>query len=168
MISLCMPYWQRQPELDRSLAAYRRVYGDRLALEVSIADDGSPAPVRAPECIVTTLPAKNVGLNPCVPINAAVRASSADVIVLTNPEIEHREDVLTGRRFVDEIALCGAPIEDHGAGGDEAALDRCVNHCIDGDRLHKKAPAVRPGRCDCDGLDQKVMLADKRYSRGTW
>lgn len=29
-----------------------------------------------------------------------------------------REDVLSGRRFPDEIALCGAPIEDHGAGGD--------------------------------------------------
>jgi hypothetical protein len=27
-----------------------------------------------------------------------------------------REDVLEGRRFPDEIALCGAPIEDHGAG----------------------------------------------------
>jgi len=29
-----------------------------------------------------------------------------------------REDVLGGRRFADEIALCGAPIEDHGSGGD--------------------------------------------------
>jgi hypothetical protein len=29
-----------------------------------------------------------------------------------------REDVLSARRFDDEIALCGAPIEDHHAGGD--------------------------------------------------
>jgi hypothetical protein len=29
-----------------------------------------------------------------------------------------REDVLSARRFHDEIALCGAPIEDHHAGGD--------------------------------------------------
>jgi glycine/D-amino acid oxidase-like deaminating enzyme len=29
-----------------------------------------------------------------------------------------REDVLGGRRFEDEIALCGAPIEDHHAGAD--------------------------------------------------
>jgi hypothetical protein len=29
-----------------------------------------------------------------------------------------REDVLAARRFSDEIALCGAPIEDHHAGGD--------------------------------------------------
>src|SRR5688572_12565574 len=28
-----------------------------------------------------------------------------------------REDVLTARRFPDEVALCGAPIEDHGTGG---------------------------------------------------
>ena len=31
-----------------------------------------------------------------------------------------RDDVLGGARFDDEIALCGAPIEDHGAGGDTA------------------------------------------------
>lgn len=29
-----------------------------------------------------------------------------------------RDDVLAARRFADEIALCGAPIEDHHAGGD--------------------------------------------------
>lgn len=90
-----MPYWQRQKELDRSLAAYRRIYG-HLDLEISICDDGSPVPVLADGCVVTRLPAKKIGLNPCVPINAAVRASSGDVIVLTNPEVEHREDVLTG------------------------------------------------------------------------
>ncbi len=53
------------------------------------------------------------------------------VIVATSPAIGIREsrrvhgdyrltrdDVLGGRRFGDEIALCGAPIEDHHAGGD--------------------------------------------------
>ncbi len=53
------------------------------------------------------------------------------VIVATSPAIgvresrrvhgDHRltrDDVLEARRFPDEIALCGAPIEDHGAGGD--------------------------------------------------
>ena len=55
------------------------------------------------------------------------------VIVATSPAIgvresrrvhgDHRltrDEVLGGRRFDDEIALCGAPIEDHGAGGDTA------------------------------------------------
>jgi hypothetical protein len=52
------------------------------------------------------------------------------VVVATSPSIGVREsrrvhgdyrltrdDVLGGCRFPDEIALCGAPIEDHGAGG---------------------------------------------------
>ena len=55
----------------------------------------------------------------------------AAVVVATSPAIGVREsrrvhgdyvlgrdDVLEGRRFDDEIALCGAPIEDHHAGGD--------------------------------------------------
>jgi hypothetical protein len=53
------------------------------------------------------------------------------VVVATSPAIgvresrrvhgDHRltrDDVLSGRRFPDEVALCGAPIEDHGPGGD--------------------------------------------------
>lgn len=55
----------------------------------------------------------------------------SSVVVATSPAIGVREsrrvhgdyrltrdDVLGGRRFPDEIALCGAPIEDHHAGGD--------------------------------------------------
>jgi glycine/D-amino acid oxidase-like deaminating enzyme len=55
----------------------------------------------------------------------------SSVVVSTSPAIGIREsrrihgdyiltrdDVLAGRRFDDEIALCGAPIEDHHAGGD--------------------------------------------------
>ncbi len=55
----------------------------------------------------------------------------ASVLVGTSPAIgvresrrvhgDHRltrDEVLEGRRFADEIALCGAPIEDHHAGGD--------------------------------------------------
>lgn len=90
-LSVCMPYWARQRELDRSLAAYRRLYGE--ALEISICDDGTPTPVVAPGCIVTTLPRKTIGLNPCVPMNAAVRASTRQIVCITNPEVEHRDDV---------------------------------------------------------------------------
>lgn len=93
MISVCMPYYQRQKELDRSLEAYRRVYAG-TPLEFSICDDGSPSPVIAPGCRVTSLPKKNHALNPCVPINVAIRNSTTDIVVLTNPEIEHREPVL--------------------------------------------------------------------------
>jgi hypothetical protein len=66
-------------------------------------------------------------LRDCVP------GFEAAVIVATSPAIGIREsrrvfgayrltrdDVLGGRRFDDEVALCGAPIEEHGAGGDTA------------------------------------------------
>lgn len=94
-ISVCMPYWNRPVELARSLEAYDRVYPD-LDLEFSICDDGSPNRLESahPGVRVAHLPPKNGALNPCVPINVAVRQSQHDVIVLTNPEIEHRDPIL--------------------------------------------------------------------------
>jgi hypothetical protein len=93
-ISVCAPYWMRQGALDRMGEQYARLYPD-LALELVVCDDGSPKPAVAPPGVtVVRLPRKNRPLNPCVPINAAVNASTGDVIVLTNPEIEHREPVL--------------------------------------------------------------------------
>ncbi|MGH8236131.1 MAG: glycosyltransferase family 2 protein [Steroidobacteraceae bacterium] len=112
-----MPYWQRQHELNRSLAAYRAVYPD-VDIEFSICDDGSSVPVHAPGCVVTTLPRKDCALNPCVPINVAVRASTSDVIVLTNPEIEHREpvlqDMLAALQGPDDYVTASCYEEDRG------------------------------------------------------
>lgn len=126
MISVCMPYWSRQDALDRSLAAYRRIYGD---IEISVCDDGSPEPVKAPGCIVTTLPRKEIGLNPCVPFNAAVRASTGDVVVLTNPEVEHREDVLTGMLAMlkhpdDYVTVACRDVEGRWLAGPEVDYDQ--------------------------------------------
>lgn len=90
-VSICMPYWHRQRELDRALDAYWSLYGD--ALEISVCADGCE--VEAPGCIVTHLPPKDRPLNPCVPINAAVRASTRPIVVITNPEVFHVEHVIT-------------------------------------------------------------------------
>jgi len=93
-ISVCAPYWQRQAALDQMVEQYDRLYPD-LDLELSVCDDGSPIPARVPDhVILTRLPEKDHPLNPCVPINRAVEASTGEIIVLTNPEIEHREPVL--------------------------------------------------------------------------
>lgn len=95
-ISIAMPYWNRQQAWDRSRAAYERVYPD-LDIEFSLCDDGSNPPLREtqdPKVRIVSLPPKNGALNPCVPINRAVRNSTRGIIVLTNPEIEHRERVL--------------------------------------------------------------------------
>jgi hypothetical protein len=92
-ISICMPYWNRPAEWTRSRAAYERLYPD-MDIEFSIADDGSIMPLSDSKSKVTRLPTKMGPLNPCVPINVSVRNATRDIIVLTNPEIEHRERVL--------------------------------------------------------------------------
>lgn len=98
MISLTMPYYRRQAEWNRSLTAYDFLYSD-MDIEISICDDGSP------ECLqrnveteipvlLCRLPEKHHALNPCVPFNRAVEQSRGDIIVLTNPEIVHKEPIL--------------------------------------------------------------------------
>lgn len=103
-ISVCAPYWQRQDALDGMVEHFNDMYPD-LNLEISIADDGSPTPAQAPmspyhRIKITHLPLKLKSLNPCVPINRAVNASSGDVIVLTNPEVRHK-----ARCLVDALLL---------------------------------------------------------------
>ena len=92
MISVTMPYYMRQEHLHRSMAAYHRLYHD-IDLEFSICDDGSADAVIAHDCKITTLPKKRHALNPCVPINRAVAASGGDIVVITNPEIEHTKPI---------------------------------------------------------------------------
>lgn len=94
MISVCVPYWDRPDELTEMIGMYMDMYAD-LDWEIVVAEDGQRYPL-APvgRCRFVTLPAKTCPLNPCVPINAAVRAALGDVIVLTNPEVRHPEPIL--------------------------------------------------------------------------
>lgn len=75
------------------MAAYEKQYPD-LQMEFSICDDGSVVPLKMSNAKVTRLPHHTAALNPCVPLNVCVRQASNDIIVLTNPEVEHRERVL--------------------------------------------------------------------------
>ena len=113
MISVIMPYYERQAALDKSMGAWCAFYKN-LDLEFSICDDGSPTPVIAYDCKVTTLPYKDHALNPCVPINRAVEASSGNVLILTNPEIVHREPIVAFmlRQLDDEMDYVIAPCWD--------------------------------------------------------
>jgi hypothetical protein len=99
VISVIVPYWDRPAALEHMFDNWREVYG--LAglgtVEFVIADDGNAVPPVVPEdlhVLVVTLPRKDRPLNPCVPINAAVRASSGDVLVLTNAEVGHVQPVI--------------------------------------------------------------------------
>jgi hypothetical protein len=91
-----MPYWNRAAELARARAGYNRLYAD-LDIEYSICDDGSIQPLRDtqdPRERIVNLPTKIGAKNPVVPLNVCIKNATRELIVLTNPEIEHRERVL--------------------------------------------------------------------------
>lgn len=102
MISVVMPYWQRQQVLLQNLSNYRLLYPDE-DLEIVIVNDGSPEwpkigddypwPVRLIE-----LPPKTHALNPCFPLNRGVAEARGEVILLTCPEVIHRAPILKGMR----------------------------------------------------------------------
>jgi glycosyltransferase involved in cell wall biosynthesis len=98
MISLILPYWNRQAAIERSLALMSEHYRD-LQFEVIVVDDGSPEPFKAPQVQfilrVIRLPDKSEPRNPCVPYNIGASAASGDFIALSNPEILHETPVLS-------------------------------------------------------------------------
>lgn len=107
-VSICMPYYERQQQLAVGLLSIRALY-KHLDYEIVVCDDGSRTPVVAPGCEVVSLPRKLVPMNPCVPINRAVERASGEVIVLTNPEIVHSEDVLTPMLYELQAGTCINP-----------------------------------------------------------
>ena len=95
MISIVMPFWNRQSHLDGAIEMYATLYPN-LPFELIVVDDGSPttANVSEPFATVLRLPAKDHPLNPCVPINEGVKRARGEYLVLTNPEIRHRGPIL--------------------------------------------------------------------------
>lgn len=88
MLSVVMPYWNRNRELNLTLQSYQ--YQD---IEVIIVDDGSP---HAADPVKTDFPVKVIRLpykpspkNPCVPINVGISEAKGDWIAITNPEVRH-------------------------------------------------------------------------------
>ncbi len=73
-VSVCMAYWRNRSDVEITLRSLP------LDVEICLCDDGSES--------------KQVALNPCVPLNIAVRASTRSVIVLTNPGAELRAGML--------------------------------------------------------------------------
>lgn len=121
-VSIVWPYWQRGEAMLAGLRSMRECYDGKLDLEIVVVDDGSPTnrarpalenvdaiafnriaaplplfpggPMTGLQIHLVELPIKDGPLNPCVPINRGVAASSGEFIVLTNPETTHRSPVL--------------------------------------------------------------------------
>lgn len=127
MISLVLPYWCRREATMRSLDLLEQCYRSGPELEVIIVDDGSPESESLTglrfydiPVWVIRLPTKDQPKNPCVPINAGVRAARGEIIALSNPEILHETPVLGAMRDELEtlgekgyvLAACWCPEED--------------------------------------------------------
>ncbi len=98
MLSLVMPYWERQAAADASLDAMARLYAG-LDMEIVLVDDGSPVPYVPPSGLpwplrVIRLPRKPGPLCPCAPFNRGVAEARGEVIGITNPENLHTRPVL--------------------------------------------------------------------------
>ena len=98
MISLILPYWNRQEATDASLCLMAKHYMD-LDLEIIIVDDGSPEPYERPTLLpldiqVIRLPFKTMPRNACTPFNFGASRARGDVIAISNPENLHHKPIL--------------------------------------------------------------------------
>ena len=107
MISLILPYWDRQGAADNALALLAAQYRG-LDLEVVVVDDGNRIPFRVPDLPlkfnIVTLPFKDVPKCPCAAWNAGVAASSGDIVALSCIEIMHSNKILDKMESVTRAA----------------------------------------------------------------
>lgn len=96
MISLILPYWDRQEAADKAIASLAKY--EPLDMEVLIIDDGNPVPFRIPETPlnlrVIRLPEKTEPKSPVTCWNEGVRQAKGDIIVLSCVEVLHPEPIL--------------------------------------------------------------------------
>jgi len=97
MISIILPYWDRQQAADEAITLLNKTYAG-LDLELVIVDDGNKTPFVMPptgfKVKLVTLPQKSEPKCPTTAWNAGVAAATGDVIVLSCIEILHQNPVL--------------------------------------------------------------------------
>lgn len=101
MISIILPYWDRQAAADRALASLGRCYKG-MALEVVVVDDGNRVPFKRPDVdvaiTVVRLPEKAEPSSCITAWNRGVDASRSSIVVLSCIEVIHTEPVLDEMR----------------------------------------------------------------------
>lgn len=98
MISLILPYWNRQAAADKALDLLAKHYAG-LNLEVVIVDDGNAVPFKLARDYklnikIVRLPIKKEPTSPLHAWNVGVKESKGDVIALSCIEILHETPVL--------------------------------------------------------------------------
>jgi glycosyltransferase involved in cell wall biosynthesis len=97
LISLVLPYWDRQEAANKALAAIAAAYPD-TDLEVVVVDDGNRVPFDMPlidlQMTCVRLPVKDEALSPVTAWNRGVEFAQGDIIALSCIEIMHHRPVL--------------------------------------------------------------------------
>lgn len=92
MISLLLPYWDRQKAANKALATLEQ-YAGKLDLEVVIIDDGNKVPFEAPptnlNLVIVRLPLKDEPKAPTRAWNEGARVATGDVLALSCIEVLH-------------------------------------------------------------------------------
>ena len=108
MISIVLPYWDRQEAANHALALLSQHYAG-LDLEVIVVDDGNAVPFVVPEVALNVrvlyLPKKDGPKSSCVPFNEGVKAAAGEVIVLSSIEILHEKPVLP--QMIEQLEALG-------------------------------------------------------------
>lgn len=127
MISVCIPYFNREKHLIKILQLFEKHGYAELGLEISICDDGSMEEPLDPEKLsafpfqfrLSHLPKKEHWQNPCVPLNKAVFQATGNIILLQGAETHHPKPLLFAMmeqlREEKDIVLC--PVKDVGNSG---------------------------------------------------
>lgn len=127
MISVILPYWDRQAAADEALRSMAKAYRD-LEIEVVVVDDGNPVPFVVPEVPlairVVRRPLKHEPRSCIAAWNEGVRRAAGDIICLSCAEVVHPRPVL---------AQMAAELENQGPMGYVLAAAWCPDfrqwHC---------------------------------------
>lgn len=105
MISLILPYWDRQKAANHAFALLAKHYHE-LDLEVIVIDDGNAIPFVVPEGMpfpvrVIRMPLKVTPKTTCTLFNRAAEIARGEILALSCIEMLHKKPVL--QEMLDEI-----------------------------------------------------------------
>lgn len=99
MVTICMSYWERFDVATETVRLWRALEGD--SVEIIVVDDGSPTqPFHSDDCLVITIPTKQVPQTPTTPLNEAVKRASGSVVLLTGTDIRPRRKMVMEMKSV--------------------------------------------------------------------
>lgn len=98
MISLVLPYWDRQEAANKAFGLLEQCYKTVHGLEIIVVDDGNKIPFVVPETSlnvkVVRLPEKPSPTPQSKAWNAGVKAASGEIVVLSCIEILHEKPII--------------------------------------------------------------------------